>query len=248
MQALLPVLVYLSTGAGIFSDAAVGASPDKARSSALSSHGASTSLAVVTLCAVAAVYTSTVSLSANALGMSHAVLQVLSFQLVERAGRAGQHGDDSDGLLSQSAASNGEHWLLVLRDVATAATATTALGALLFESSHFGGLQYYGLLGQAMGDNWIFGQAILTVFYALGAVLVHVVMFGALLLMVSRNLRFNGTLPCLLLPTSGCVLPCSIRLDLRRDMDRDCRSESRGRRSFRLEADLARRTLAHFAS
>lgn len=175
---------------GVLGDAAAAingppASPTKARTSVIWSHGVGISLAVGTACAVAALYQSTRSIAVDALGLSHAVLQVLSFQLVERASRSGQHGDDSDGLLSQSTASDGEHWLPVLRDVATAATATTAIAALSLESSHFGGLQYYGLLGQAMGDHWIFGQAILTVLYALGTVLTHMVMFGALTLTVS---------------------------------------------------------------
>lgn len=134
---------------------------------------------------MAALYVSTGSISVSALGLSHAVLQVLAYQLIERAGGAGEQGDDIDGLLTQTTASASAQWLPVLRDVATAATAMTIIAAIFLESSHFGGLQYYGLLGQAMGDHWIFGQAILTVFYALGTVLVHMALFGALVLMVS---------------------------------------------------------------
>lgn len=153
-------------------------------------------LAALTSCAVAATYTAQGSVSSNALGLSHAVLQVLASQLVERAGRFGGRDESSSGLLSQD--NDGEHWISVLRDVAAAATASTAIAAASLESSHFGGLQYYGLLGQAMGDNWIFGQGILLVLFALGTVLVHMAMFGSHLLMVSSMVICYCHPPCLI--------------------------------------------------
>lgn len=185
--------------------------PTKSRpTTAQSSHAPGSSIAVLTICGVAALHASTGSISVTALGLSHAVLQVVSFQLIERAGGAGQHGDDVDGLLSQIAtSSDGDKWISVLRDVATAATATTVVAAIFLESSHFGGLQYYGLLGQAMGDHWIFGQAVLTVFYALGTVLVHMALFGALVFMVSRASCVRCCLIALLVHCSPC--PCRSR-------------------------------------
>lgn len=198
-QALLPLLIFLSTSGGIFEETSpqdeAPASPVKDRHTS-STSGSKSTLLLLTVSGVVAVYAHLGSISAVALGLSYAVLQVLAFHLVERARAAAQHHVPNGGSVIYSASglltqptkppvSSEEQWLSLIRDVSTGGALTTGVAALTLESLRFGGLAYYGLLGQAMGDHWVFGQGVLSLVYALGTIIVHMAMYGALLLTVS---------------------------------------------------------------
>lgn len=191
-------MIFLSTKAGIFesitaASASPPSSPTKPGSTRSSyEHGSKTTLAIITASGLVAVYAHSGSISVIALGLSYAALEALALNLVERA--RDQPRDvggviySANGFLTQPVkpmASGTDQWTALSRDVSAAAGVSLGLAALSLESLRFGGLAYYGLLGQAMGDHWVFGQSILSVVYALGTVVVHVVMSGTMLLMVS---------------------------------------------------------------
>ncbi|KAK0770524.1 hypothetical protein LTR75_017888, partial [Friedmanniomyces endolithicus] len=73
--------------------------------------------------------------------------------------------------------------MATIRDTSAAAAVGTAMAALVLEKLSFGGLAYWGLIGQAMGDRWVLGQAILSVVYGLSMVAVHIIMLSSLLIM-----------------------------------------------------------------
>lgn len=202
-QALLPLLIFLSTSGGILEETntqdEAPSSPVKDRHTP-STSGSKPTLLLLTVSGVVAVYAHLGSISAVALGLSYAVLQVLAFHLVERARAAAQHHVPNGGSVIYSASglltqptkppiSSEEQWLSLIRDVSTAGALATGVAALTLESLRFGGLAYYGLLGQAMGDHWVFGQGVLSLVYALGTIIVHMAMYGALLLTVSFRTR-----------------------------------------------------------
>ncbi|KAF2159278.1 glycosyltransferase family 90 protein [Zasmidium cellare ATCC 36951] len=81
----------------------------------------------------------------------------------------------------------------MVRDVSVAGGIATSAAALVLESRRFGGLAYYGLVDQAMGAGWEFGQGILSIVYGGGIVIVHMVLFGALLMMIQRRGAFLTT-------------------------------------------------------
>ncbi|CAK4032336.1 glycosyltransferase family 90 [Lecanosticta acicola] len=215
-KALLPLLIHLFTKSGVFepSDTQLEtpASPVKDRH-ASSTYGSKSTLALLTVSGLVAVYAHLGSISAVALGLSHAVLQVLALDLVERAKGAAKHHTSNggsviysaSGLLTQSTkapASNQEQWLALVRDVSTAGGLAAAVAALTLESFRFGGLAYYGLLGQAMGNHWVFGQGVLSLVYAVGTIAVHMAMYGALLLAVQRH----GALSTSLVPLAAALV------------------------------------------
>lgn len=206
--------------------------PDSPRSptkpgATTTTHGSKSSLAILTLAGIVTVYAHSGSISVVALGLSNAILQVLAFHLVERARGAAHHLQNGDsviysanGLLTQPVKPQGSstaQWMSLLRDVSAAAALTTGLAAASLESRRFGGLGYYGILGQIMGQHWVFGQGALSVLFGIVTLLVHIVLFGALVLMVSlcsgrdRHLpnshtgtkrAFSRSLPSLLLLAS----------------------------------------------
>lgn len=193
---MLPILLYTLTRSGVIDEVAT--QPDSPRSSTKPGAGAMptsrSSLTILTLAGLATVYAHSGSISVIALGLSHAILQVLALHLIERARGAAHHLQNGDsviysanGLLAQPVkpiGSSENQWMSILRDVSAASALTASVAAVSLESLRFGGLGYYGLLGQVMGQHWVFGQGILSVIFAFGTVLVHVILFGALLLMV----------------------------------------------------------------
>lgn len=152
---------------------------------------------VLTISGLIAVYAHSGSITVIALGLSYAILEATAFRLVERAQGVAKHqlqnGESviysARGLLSQpskSALPPQEQWVALARDVSAAASILTGFAALSLESLRFGGISYYGLIDQALGENWVAGQGFLSIPYALGIVLVHMVKSGSLLLMVRK--------------------------------------------------------------
>ena len=197
---MLPLLLYAFVRARIFDEAdrrpdSPVASPTKS-THASPGYGSRIDLIIATLAGLIAAYSHSGSISIVALGLSHAVLEVFAFNLIERANGAAQHNlqngssiiYSASGLLTQPAKPSNpseEPWVAMIRDVCAAGGIATSTAALVLESRRFGGLAYYGLVGQAMGSEWEFGQGILSIVYGGGIVTVHMVMFGALLMMVS---------------------------------------------------------------
>ncbi|KAK0260545.1 hypothetical protein B0A54_17504 [Friedmanniomyces endolithicus] len=77
--------------------------------------------------------------------------------------------------------------MATIRDTSAAAAVGTAMAALVLERLSFGGLAYWGLIGQAMGDRWVLGQAVLGVVYGLSMTAVHIIMLSSLLIMIQRQ-------------------------------------------------------------
>ena len=135
-----------------------------------------------------------------ALGLSFAIAEALAFLIVEKAraeavsGRAsgGSIIYSANGLLShssqQSHSATGDSRIAVIRDVAGASALCTGIAALTLESFTFGGLGYWGIFGQVLGDQWIFWDSILGVVYALVSVCVHALNYATILLLVSAHL------------------------------------------------------------
>lgn len=198
---MLPLLLYAFMKSGIFDESdtrpdSPGASPTKPTHTS-SSYGSRTDLIIATLCGLVAAYSHSGSISVVALGLSHAILEVFAFNLIERANGASQHqlqngGSviySASGLLTQPAKpteSSKEPRVSMIRDVSAAGTLATATATMVLESRRFGGLAYNSFVGHAVGGEWMYGQGILSVVYGVGIVIVHMVMFGALLMMVSR--------------------------------------------------------------
>ena len=177
----------------VVSSAASSTGPNKPKP--LPTYTSTTPLCILTASAVAAVYTSSGSNAFFSAGLSYAVFFAVALLLVERATveaqRSGQHGGSgvyaTNGFLAQPdklAASGASVTWCLTRDVSTAAAAGSFIAALFMENLDFGGLAYWGLLGQAMGDHWVVGQAIATAVYGIGIVLVLTVMYATLLVMV----------------------------------------------------------------
>ena len=198
VQALTPFVIYTALQGSILGDSygytETPASPEKARPEP--SSGSKTPLIILTTSALAAVYVSSGSNAAIALGLSHSILSVLGFVLVQRAYNEAQHQQSiassvihsPNGLLTQPTkppSKAADASVATIRDVSAGAALATSVAALTLESWTFGGLVYWGLLGQAMGEKWVFGQGVLTLVYALGMIVVNMAMDGALLLMVS---------------------------------------------------------------
>ncbi|KAK4634189.1 Beta-1,2-xylosyltransferase 1 [Fulvia fulva] len=202
-KVLIPLLIFLSTKAGILEHAQPASSsppssPTKPGSvRACHELVSKRTLAIITGSGLVAVYTHSGSISVIALGLSYAVVQALALHLVEGA-RYQSHDVggviySANGLLTQPVmplASAANQWMSLLRDVSASAGATLGVAALTLENLRFGGLAYWGLMGKIMGDHWVFGQSIISVVHALGTVMIQVVMFAALLLMVNDQGAF----------------------------------------------------------
>ncbi|RMY69059.1 hypothetical protein D0864_11196 [Hortaea werneckii] len=168
----------------------------------LGRSGAKTPLVILSASAVAAVYTSSGTNTVLSLGLSYTLLAALALLLVERARVevSAQRGSNepiiysANGFLAQSdegkpSLSSADATMAVIRDVATAAAVCTGIASLMSETWRFGGLAYSGVLGDAMGEQWIWGQAVLRLVIGVGMVGVHAVMYGGLLMMLQRPLR-----------------------------------------------------------
>lgn len=168
----------------------------------LGRNGAKTPLVILSASAVAAVYTSSGTNTVLSLGLSYTLLAALALLLVERARVevSAQRGSNepiiysANGFLAQSdeatpSLSSADATIAVIRDVATAAAVCTGIASLMSETWRFGGLAYSGVLGDAMGEQWIWGQAVLRLVIGVGMVGVHAVMYGGLLMMVSLSFQ-----------------------------------------------------------
>lgn len=164
--------------------------------------GPTTILVILSLSALVAIYQSTGSNTVIALGLSYAFISAFALLLVERAYsealHARQNGSviySANGLLSQPSSQVEtplDSATTTLRDVSVAAATACSVAAVALDSWHFGGLAYWGVLGQVMGDNWVLGQGILSFFYAVAIALDYVVLFVALILLVSRLIIPQG--------------------------------------------------------
>ena len=132
-----------------------------------------------------------------ALGLSYTIVQALAFLLIERGRAEAQSGRQNagsviysaNGSLTQptSAASEGASTVAVIRDVATASALCTGIAALTLESFTFGGLGYWGIFGQVLGDQWVFWNGILGIVYALVTIVVHAAVGVGVLILVSPS-------------------------------------------------------------
>ena len=178
------------------------AGSDKARGSHIPAQGSKTALTILTLSALAAIFSSVGSNATIALGLSFAILQSIAFLLVERARIDAQYGRSANGgtviysangYLSQPskpASSGADSLWLVIRDVAFAAALCTTIATLTLESLSFGGISHMGVIGTILGQKWLVGQGILSAVFGICMVGVHAVMDGTLLLMVSLKSHF----------------------------------------------------------
>ena len=172
-------------------------SVDKRGSQGRHVTGSKTSLVVLTAAGVAGVCAASGSNTVLSLGLSYASGTALALRMVEAARQEATSHDtrnggsviySANGFLAQPdrpATSGEELAITVARDVAVAAAVGTGIATVALESFSFGGLAYWGLLGQAMGERWVFGQAVLSVVYGVGMVMVHVGVYGGMLVMVS---------------------------------------------------------------
>ncbi|KAK3726120.1 hypothetical protein LTR37_000268 [Vermiconidia calcicola] len=218
---LLPLVLHffhhtelLSTSSDTRSPDSPPASPDKPRSRAAPGEGSGskTSLAILTCSAVVAIFAAAGSNATIALGLSYTIVQALAFLLIERAraeAQSGRHNAGSviysaNGSLTQpsSAASGEGSTVAVIRDVATASALCTAIAALTLESFTFGGLGYWGIFGQVLGDQWVFWNGILGVIYAIVTVLVHVAVGVGILVLIQRQ----GSFATSFIPLSASIL------------------------------------------
>lgn len=155
-----------------------------------------TALIVLTASAVMAIFTPTAYRATLALGLSCAVLRALAILIVGKAAAETQtaplnggtgvshttNGHSSQPLKSIGIGTRPE---LLIRDVSVAAALAMGLATLALENFTFGGLAYWGVVGQIMGDKWVLGQRLVTCMYGIGIVGVHSVMYWAFLTMVS---------------------------------------------------------------
>ena len=189
---------------------------EKIRSSSLAaiSSGSKSALIILTCSAIVALLTPMGSNATVALGLSYAILTALALLLVGKAKLEASQGARLNG--GTSASANGllsqplkpavwplESQMALIRDVSAAAALATGIAAFTLESFTFGGLAYWGAIGQAMGGNWVFGQSIVTIVVGVGVVGMHVIMEWAILIMVSW---FRSLFPC----------TCSLRIFGRR--------------------------------
>ena len=178
-------------------------SPDKSHTShSVPTSGSKTILAILTASAVIAIFLNVGTNATIALALSYAVTEVQAYLLIERAQTEARNGRatngptiySANGLLAQPvhpARPSTDLSLAVIRDVSTAAALATLIAAVTLESFSFGGLAYYGV---SLGEQWLFWQEILRLVFAIATVVVHIIMEGALILMVSCESAFNFSL------------------------------------------------------
>lgn len=201
---LVPLTVYFFLRSEIVSnveeDGSPPATPEKMRISisAPAISGSKTALAVLTVSGVLAIIAPSGSSATIALGLSYTVFTAFAFLLVGKAGTEAKSGPlngggsiiySANGLLShpgKALSSPGESQMAVIRDVSAAAALATAIATFTLESFTFGGLAYWGVIGQAMGDKWVLGQSILRFLYGMGMVGVHCGIYWTVLILVSR--------------------------------------------------------------
>ena len=176
------------------------ASPDKSRAQWTAASGSKTTLMILTSTAVIASFAALGSNATIALGLSYAIITALAFLLVEKARAEAASGRtiggsviySANGLFSHTSqatpGSSGDSKMAVIRDVAGASASCAGIAALTLESFTFGGLGYWGIFGQVPGDQWVFWDGILGVVYAIVTIVVHVVVYGTILLLVSDTL------------------------------------------------------------
>ena len=150
----------------------------------------------MTLSAVVATYAAAGTNATIALGLSYAIFEALAFILIERARAEARNVRQNGvsviystrGLLSQPERpvnSGTDSRMAVMRDVSMATAVAMGISALTLGSFTFGGLGYWGIFGKALGEKWLARQSMTAVVLGLVTVIVHLVMNGTLLLMVS---------------------------------------------------------------
>lgn len=174
------------------------ASSDKARAAAAPSSASTTALIVLTSSAVMAIFTPTGSQATLALGLSCTVLTAFAMLIIGKGtadpqtallngGTSASHPSSGGPSQPLKHGSFGTRPELLMKDVSLAAAFTTGIATLALENFTFGGLAYWGILGQAMGEKWVIGQSIVGCIYGIGIVGVHSVMYWTLLIMVSSS-------------------------------------------------------------
>ncbi|KAK5125336.1 hypothetical protein LTR85_000445 [Meristemomyces frigidus] len=205
-KALLPLVVYAIAQTSIIPTSDIsshdGSSTTSDKPRATPTYSSVTPLYILSASAVVAIHASSGSNTAISLGLSYAVLLSTALVLVERArAEAQQRSQDggsvtysANGFLAQPdkpALSAEDKTIAVIRDVSAAAAVGTGVAALALESLGFGGLAYYDLFAEAMGDSRVLGQAVLHAVYGLIMVVVHMAMNGSLLVMIQRQDAFT---------------------------------------------------------
>ena len=167
-------------------------------------------LLILTSSAVVAIIVPIGSSATIALGLSYTMVTAFAFLLVLKARSESQNHHlngggsviySANGLFSHSGKSpflQEDHEISVISHVSIAAASATAIATFTQENFTFGGLAYWGIIGRAMGENWVLGQGVITVLLALGMLTVHCVMYWVLLSMVSCSFLLRhmyGNLP-----------------------------------------------------
>ena len=196
-QALLPLILHAIAQTSIFgSDVARGtdSSTGSDKPQPAPTYGSSTPLLILTASAVAAVHTSSGSNAVLSIGLSYAVLVAIALRLLESAHHVAENPApngsviySANGFLAQPNTPAGTASdTTTIRDVSIAAALGTSLAALTLETFGFGGLTY-----EYVGYQGTFGQAVWDAVYGLGTVVVHIVMLGPLLVMVSLTFAMS---------------------------------------------------------
>lgn len=198
---MLPAVVYSAAGSILsLNETGSGDHPDALeKPAAVPVAGSKTSLAILTLTALAAMWTPIGSSTAAALGLSYALASAGGILLVERAGGLAQQSRSSviysaNGFLAQpedSERPTGNNSADVVRDVCAAAASATLAASFLLESWSFGGLAYHGWAGHSMSGNWASRHGYISFAIAVGVVLIHMLVYYSLLLMVSELVAPN---------------------------------------------------------
>ena len=150
----------------------------------------------MTCSAVVAIFVAAGSNATIALGLSYAIVTALAFLLANKANTEARHARQNGGstviysahgLLTQpdgarsTGTSGTDTKAAVIRDVAAASALATGIAALSFEDFTFGGVGYRGVPGH---QQWVFWNGVRGIAYAVGMVVVHVVVDGMLLVTV----------------------------------------------------------------
>ncbi|KAK4950788.1 hypothetical protein LTR10_010781 [Elasticomyces elasticus] len=174
-------------------------SPTSSEKQTTPTDGSSMALIISTASAIASIFVSSGSNAVLSIALSYALLVATALRLVQSAVSEALHPTQNGGSVIYSTngflaqpdkpdRSTSDLVAVVVRDVAASAALCTAVAAMAVES--FGGLAFRGLLG-AQDDRWLFSQTILSALYGLGIVVVHVAMFGSLLVMVQWEQAFT---------------------------------------------------------
>ncbi|SMR42421.1 unnamed protein product [Zymoseptoria tritici ST99CH_1E4] len=202
-QALLPALIWLSFGGDAISDESAMIIPlehDSSRATSPTKQKqivertaprgsspprlSSVKLAIITAAASVAVHTSSGDKSLSALALSYGVIQALAFRIFEGVrNRTSQRGrEGSEGGQSTEAWSDNT-LLIMIRDVAAAATLFATTAAFMLESMKFGSLQHHGRFSD-------FGIGVRSVGMSWGTMILQAIMCGLQLVVVFRHGAF----------------------------------------------------------